>query len=120
MGTANTYEAATSLERLNLANDPYREWSRTILRGPLESSRMPYLVGDDDRTVRYAHFDLRANHAVTMKPIIVAVTDSTPLIEVGWSLTATNCSGNPTGTSTLPVSAGVTVDDLRTIITQRT
>lgn len=122
MGNSKTYEAAASLERLNLANDPYRELSRRVLISPLESSRMPYLVGDRDRTVRYATFGLRANHTVTLKPIVVAVavSDSTSSIEVGWSLTATNCSGNPTGTFTLPVATGVTVDDLRDIIRDRT
>lgn len=119
MGNSKTYEAAASLERVLLTNDPYRE-ARPTLLSPFAIGMMPYLVGDDNRAVRYATFDLRANHTVTMKPIIVAVTERASCIEVGWSLTATNCSGNPTGTLTLPVSTGVTVDVLRDFIRQRT
>lgn len=119
-GSTKAYEAAATLQRLIIADDPYREPRRRTFVGPLEIGTLPYLVGDDDRAVRYAAFDLRANHSVTMKPVIIAVTEPTSSIEVCWSLTATNCSGNPTGTLTLPVSTGVTVDDLRSIIAKRT
>jgi hypothetical protein len=119
MGSSKPYEAAATLQRLILVDDPYRE-TRRMLIGPLGYSRTPYLVGDNDRTVRYPTFDLRANHTVSMEPIIVAVTKPTSSIDVDWSLTATNCSGNPRGTTTLPVSTGVTLDDLRDIIRKRT
>jgi hypothetical protein len=64
-------------------------------------------------------FHLRPRHTVTLEPVAIAVQGSGPLV-VEWSLTATNCSGNPTGSLTVPISTGITADDLRNVIKKRT
>jgi len=57
---------------------------------------------------------------VTQEAIIVAAPSDATRVDVEWSLTATNCSGTPTGSLALPLTPGVTIGDLRSVIHERT
>ncbi len=115
---ARPYDAQAALSRVLLTNDPYRAVpERVLFAGAWQC--LPRLVNPGN-TVRFPSCNLRPRHAVTQEAIIVAAPSDATRVDVEWSLTATNCSGTPTGSLALPLTPGVTIGDLRSVIHERT